>query len=70
MDFAADFAVPLPLMVIAEMIGIPAADWPRFRQWSEGILKLSDTVAGKQEARPQRPISKPQPKTWRLTCQP
>jgi cytochrome P450 len=47
MDFAADLAIPLPLMVIAEMIGIPAADWPRFRRWSDVILTLSHTVSGK-----------------------
>jgi cytochrome P450 len=44
-DVAADFAMPLPIMVIAEMIGIPLADRPRFRHWSDVILGLSDTVA-------------------------
>ncbi|MDB5313921.1 MAG: cytochrome [Gemmataceae bacterium] len=29
MDLAADFSVPLPMLVIAEMFGVPAADWPR-----------------------------------------
>lgn len=47
MDFAAEFAVPLPLKVIAEMIGIPSADWPRFRRWSDEILTLSQTVASR-----------------------
>jgi cytochrome P450 len=46
MDLAADYAVPLPMMVIAEMIGIPAADWPRFKRWSDVILKLSFTMRG------------------------
>jgi cytochrome P450 len=45
MDLARDFAVPLPMMVIAEMLGIPAADWPRFSEWSEAILRLSYTVS-------------------------
>ena len=27
MDVATDFAVPLPMMVIAEMIGIPSEEW-------------------------------------------
>jgi cytochrome P450 len=44
-DVAADFAVPLPIMVIAEMIGIPLADRPRFKQWSDAILGLSSTVS-------------------------
>jgi len=46
MDVATDLSVPLPMMVIAEMIGIPSADWSRFRQWSDVILKLSYTMRG------------------------
>ena len=46
MDLAADFAVPLPMTVIAEMIGIPSADWPRYKHWSDVILKLSYTMRG------------------------
>src|SRR5581483_7116810 len=49
-DVAADFAVPLPLLVIAEMIGIPLADRPRFKRWSDVILGLSDTIAGGGDA--------------------
>ena len=41
MDLAADYAVPLPMMVIAEMIGIPPEEWPMFRRWSDSILKIS-----------------------------
>lgn len=48
MDFATEFAVPLPIQVIAEMIGIPGADWPRFRGWSEVILSLSQTVSSRE----------------------
>jgi cytochrome P450 len=50
MDLAAEFSVPLPMMVIAELIGIPAADWPRFNQWSEVILQLSHSRSGGEEA--------------------
>ena len=46
MDVAADFSVPLPMTVIAEMIGIPCADWPRYKHWSDVILKLSYTMRG------------------------
>src|SRR5689334_18643869 len=46
MDLAADYAIPLPMMVIARMIGIPAHDWARFRRWSDAILRLSYTVRG------------------------
>jgi cytochrome P450 len=46
MDLAADFSVPLPMMVIAEMIGFPASDWPRLNRWSDVILQLSHTRSG------------------------
>ena len=50
MDFAAAFAIPLPMMVIAEMIGIPSDDWPRFRRWSDAILKLSYSISANAQA--------------------
>jgi cytochrome P450 len=50
MDLAVDFAVPLPMRVIAEMLGVPAADWPRYKRWSDTILKLANTFAKDEEA--------------------
>lgn len=44
MDVAVDFAVPLPMAVIAEMLGVPVADRPRFIKWNDAILKMSYTV--------------------------
>ena len=50
MDLAADFAVPLPMLVIAEMLGIPAAERDPLKRWSDAILDLSDAVAGGETA--------------------
>lgn len=50
MDVAEDFSVPLPMQVIATMIGIPAEDWAQFKRWSDGILKLSYARSGGAEA--------------------
>ncbi len=50
MDLAGDYAVALPMQVIAEMIGIPPADWMTFRRWSDSILKLSYSRGGGAEA--------------------
>ena len=50
MDLAADFSVPLPMQVIAEMIGVPSAEWPRYKQWSDVILKLANTFSRDEEA--------------------
>lgn len=45
MDLVADYAVPLPLMVIAEMLGAPVADLPRFRRWTDAMVAIAHTVA-------------------------
>jgi cytochrome P450 len=50
MDLAADFSVPLPMRVIAQMLGVPAADWPRYKRWSDVILKLANTFSRDEEA--------------------
>ena len=36
-DLISDFAFPLPVIVIAEMLGVPAEDRARFREWSDDI---------------------------------
>jgi cytochrome P450 len=56
MDLASDYSVPLPMMVIAEMIGIPPADWQRFRRWSDAILRLSYTLRGLDDAEAARAL--------------
>lgn len=40
MDLLEDFAVPLPVTVIAELLGIPQADRHRLRPWSNAIVAL------------------------------
>ena len=50
MDLATDFSVPLPMLVITEMIGVPMADWPRYKRWSDAILKLANTFSRDEEA--------------------
>ena len=38
MDLSADYAFPLPITVIAEMLGVPADDHARFQRWSDAIV--------------------------------
>lgn len=37
-DLMADFTIPLPITVIAEMLGIPASDQAKFREWTQIIV--------------------------------
>ncbi|MFC6750005.1 cytochrome P450 [Deinococcus aquaticus] len=38
MDFIRDFAYPLPVIVIAEILGIPATDRDAFKRWSDAVV--------------------------------
>jgi cytochrome P450 len=50
MDLVADYAGPLPVLVIAELFGIPLEDRDRFARWSSAIVNLSYAIAGGEEA--------------------
>jgi cytochrome P450 PksS len=46
MDLIRDFALPLPSIVIAELLGIPARDRHRFHRWSTALLMAPATTWG------------------------
>ena len=38
LDIVHDLAVPLPLQVISDLLGVPEDEWPRFFRWSEAVI--------------------------------
>jgi len=42
-DFVETVAVPLPMLVIAEMLGVAAEDRGTFKRWSDAIIAAADT---------------------------
>jgi cytochrome P450 len=42
MDVIADLAYPLPVVIICELLGVPAADHVRFQQWSRELAGSID----------------------------
>jgi cytochrome P450 len=41
-EFMESFAQPLPVLVISELLGLPAADRDRLKRWSDGVALLLD----------------------------
>lgn len=44
MDVIAEFAYPLPVRVIAELLGVPPEDRDTFKTWSRGVAPILDPV--------------------------
>ena len=42
-DLMSDFALPLPITVISELLGVPEADRAKFARWSKTIIKNTMT---------------------------
>ncbi|HWO26537.1 MAG TPA: cytochrome P450 [Kofleriaceae bacterium] len=43
-DLVAGFSMPLPMLVITHMMGLPHEDWQRLGAWAEAILRLVDKI--------------------------
>ncbi|HYV50060.1 MAG TPA: cytochrome P450 [Myxococcaceae bacterium] len=44
MDLVADYALPLPVTIIADMLGIPDYDRAKFHKWSSKVISNTNTL--------------------------
>jgi cytochrome P450 len=49
MDLVQDFAYPLPINVISNMLGVPQADQPQIRVWSEALVTGMRGLGGRPD---------------------
>jgi cytochrome P450 len=45
-EVMAHLANPLPVMVIAEILGVPSADYEKFKHWSDAVIESDNTPPG------------------------
>lgn len=57
MDVIRDLAYPLPTIVIAEMLGVPAADRARFKRWSDDFAVFLGSFSPTPEQQQQALVS-------------
>lgn len=48
-DFFESFAIPLPVFVIADQLGVPRADLPAFKRWSDDVIASLSQMGGKEQ---------------------
>jgi len=48
-DLIDSFAFPLPIIVIAEMLGVPAEDLDRFKDWSNDIVLSLEPILSREQ---------------------
>lgn len=48
-DVVQQLAYPLPVIVIAEMLGVPTSDLPLFKEWSDSLINGINEQAGFEE---------------------
>lgn len=48
-DLMSAFAVPLPTIVIARMIGVPEEDLERFKEWSDDLSRLLEPLLSERQ---------------------
>lgn len=53
-DLVSRFAHPLPVTIIAEMLGVPVADQPQYKRWADELLSGDPNELMADEARRQR----------------
>ena len=49
-DFVQSVALPFPLLVIADLLGVPGEDWPRFAVWTDLMIAAASGITPESEA--------------------
>ncbi|GAA3714881.1 cytochrome P450 [Nonomuraea antimicrobica] len=53
LELVTDLAYPLPVIVIAELLGVPSSDRALFKQWADGLFERDQKISLKEPAETQ-----------------
>jgi cytochrome P450 len=48
-EFVHDVAIPYPLIVLADLMGLPADDWPDYCEWMDAAVRTSNVGAAEED---------------------
>ncbi|GAA3221667.1 cytochrome P450 [Nonomuraea helvata] len=65
LELVTDLAYPLPVIVIAELLGVPSSDRALFKQWADGLFQRDTKVSLAEPAEDQRVNVETSLKPWR-----
>lgn len=69
MDFLAEFALPLALTVIGDLVGVPEEDWPMLERAVTGAFQIATIESGLVPDGDVRPLAEEQADYWQYLCE-
>lgn len=68
-DMVADFAIPFPTLVIADLLGMPREHWPRVKEWTDALIPSYSAESDQEQSAEDRPTLLPVDEIYAMLSQ-